>query len=194
MLFFGMFIHLVRQYARGQFPHHFQAWYWSKIRHCCPLLFAFITSTVYPLVIQTGTELCCKHSVSCCTVLSFVEVRIVSQYPCRPSGRGDFQFGIPLDCLSINSAFKSIKPLCRSDGHSTLPLSVFCTSSPDTIPEFSTFSNIRSPLPQDLPFCFSSSSTTLRPFPVVLYFVFSSWYMLLLEKFPVHSVYVVSVV
>lgn len=44
-----------------------------------------------------------------------------------------------LACLSI-----SIKPLCMSDGRSALPWSVFCTSSPDTIPEFSTFSNIRS--------------------------------------------------
>lgn len=141
MLFFGMFVHLVRQCAREQFPHHFQAWDWPKIIHCCPLLFAFITSTVYPLVI---CKLCCKHSVSYCTILSFIEVRIVSQYPYRPSGPANFQFGTLADCLSINSTVKSIKPLCRSDGHSALPLSVFCTSSPDTIPEFSAFSNIRS--------------------------------------------------
>ena len=70
----------------------------------------------------------------------------------RPSGPGDFQFGIFPNCPSMNSAVNSMsaclsissKSRCSSDGHSALPLSVFFTSSPDAIPEFSSFFSSRS--------------------------------------------------
>ena len=108
--------------------------------NCCPLLFAFISSTVSSL----GTEFCCKHSFSCYKILSFIEMRIVSRYHCRPCGPKDFQLGNFPNRLSINSAVNSmsaclsisVNARCSSDGHSALPLSVSCTSSPDAIPEF----------------------------------------------------------